>query len=377
MPPHWSIRAYVPKHVNRDSIVKCFADKNTEFIDVATEQEAVDLEAANKDPFLVFEEDHFIVHNSPEGTVKCSYWSRNCITQLVHPNYAGIWNRCTREQDGLKTATNPAVIYFVPTGSSIDPPSEPVEISSVLVYYDNIDLGDFVQTVKRMVCCFQGLFVVAYDNKFKCVEAEDTDNSMDVSVDRIGNFLLKAWNKPEYIRKCAKQAHFLKEHGLKRLPDGQFKLKDYLGNEVVNGERFRLTRDINRYHSYYADENRHDEEPNYSGMDMSDGFLMMYPGDDSIFTSETIDDIVYIKFDNQYLYCQEGSDFEIELTPELPEKEERLHLQHDGSTLILARWDMSGYAIEDWLDHRGYINFEYSDSRWKWVDPLDLHLVKL
>ncbi|ORX71407.1 hypothetical protein DL89DRAFT_266412 [Linderina pennispora] len=299
MLPHWSIRAYVPKHVNRrQHCQSAFADKNTEFIDVATEQEAVDLEAANKDPFLVLEEDHFIVHNSPEGTAKCSYWSRNCITQLVHPSYEGLWNRYTREQDGLKTATNPAVVYFVPTSSSIDPPSEPVEISSVLVYYDNIDLGDFVQTVKRMVSCFQGLFVVAYDNKFKCVEVEDTDNSIDIS------------KNPACIGRRIEEARFLKEHGLMRLPDGQFRLKDYLGNEV----------------------------------DMTAGFLMMYPGDDSIFTSETIDDIVYLKFDNQYLYCQEGSDFAIELTRELPEKKERLHLQHNGRALILARWDMSGYA---------------------------------
>ncbi|ORX71243.1 hypothetical protein DL89DRAFT_266251 [Linderina pennispora] len=353
MLPHWSIRAYVPKHVNRDSIVRCFVDKNTEFIDVATEQEAVDLEAANKDPFFVFEEDHFIFHNSPEGTgTVLLSWSTQTMT--------GLWNRYTREQDGLKTATTPAVVYFVP------------EFSSVLVYYDNIDLGDFVQTVKRMVSCFQGLFVVAYDNKFKCVEAEDTDNSMDVYACGIGAFLLKAWNKPEYIRKCAKQARSMKEHGFKRLPDGQFRLKDYLGNEVVDGEQFRLTRDINSYHSYYADENRHDDEPSYAGIDMTDAYLMMYPGDDSIFTSETIDDIVYIKFDNQYLHYKQSGDFDIGLTPELPRKKARLHFQHDGSALILAYWDRSGYGFEDWIDDRmGYINFA------PWEFTADMALVKI
>ncbi|KAJ1941054.1 hypothetical protein FBU59_003616, partial [Linderina macrospora] len=41
-----------------------------------------------------------------------------------------------------------------------------------------------------------------------------------------------------------------------RLPSGQFKLKDYLGNGVLDGEEFRLTRDLEHYHSYYFDEGR-------------------------------------------------------------------------------------------------------------------------
>ncbi|ORX72059.1 hypothetical protein DL89DRAFT_107131 [Linderina pennispora] len=151
-------------------IVKCFADSITEFVSVETEQEAVMREAASEKPFFVFEKDYFTAYNSPEGTVKCSYWSRNRITQdILYPQSLS-WQKLLCEQDGLKVYPEPPGLCFLPSDGTCDA-SLTLRSNNISVYYNDIDIEQFVQTVKKMAACQQGFFFVAHNDKFECVEA--------------------------------------------------------------------------------------------------------------------------------------------------------------------------------------------------------------
>ncbi|KAJ1928631.1 hypothetical protein FBU59_007117 [Linderina macrospora] len=229
----------------------------------------------------------------------------------------------------------------------------------------------------KMAGCNQDFFVVARDSVFEFVLMENTGIKAEFMDHDANRYISRTIHDPTYIAWRMRRMQFVKDNIPKRLPNGQFKLKDHIGNEVLDGERFRLTVDIERYHAHYAGEHRNDEDPEYKGVDLSPGFLMMYPGDDSIFTSETIDGIVFLKYGEEYVYCPDDDGRVIKTSQELPEKNQRLQLEYDEGVLFLSRWDRFGYACEDWLDHRGYIRFENEDGDYSNDPRLELRLVKI
>ncbi|ORX71397.1 hypothetical protein DL89DRAFT_313591 [Linderina pennispora] len=97
----------------------------------------------------------------------------------------------------------------------------------------------------------------------------------------------------------------------------------------------------------------------------------------SIFTSETIGDIVYLKYNEHYLYCSEDGGWQIKLMPELPEENERLHLQYDRKMLTFSRWNKIGCLHVSWYRHTGDVYFLKDNV----IDPYDecltLELVKI
>ncbi|KAJ1942881.1 hypothetical protein FBU59_003068 [Linderina macrospora] len=233
-----------------------------------------------------------------------------------------------------------------------------------------------------MAGCDQRFFVVAYGDRYECIDTENTDNRAEYTTEEMYIFVRQTSESFASLKRKLEQAQLRKATFPNRLPNGQFKLSDYLGNEVIDGEEFRLTRDLENYHSYYSDEGRGDSnedgrKPRYDGIVIVEDFMMLYPEDDAIFTSETIEGIVYLKYGEQYVYCPDDHDFAIELTQELPDKSERLHMEYDGNALIFSHWDKFGYAYEEFLDHKGYIDFAEGEDLCFGNDNMQLHIVKL
>ncbi|KAJ1948703.1 hypothetical protein EC988_005068 [Linderina pennispora] len=136
-----------------------------------------------------------------------------------------------------------------------------------------------------------------------------------------------------------------RENRPRRLPSGQFKLRASCGNDVTDGEQFRLIPE-SRYAEYLEEEAAADfdtDDSDPKGVEMDYGMVVSHERD-SVFTVETIDGIVYLCCGGHYLFCPDDGECLIKMGPELPSKDERLHLEQCGRLIKFSRWNRHGYA---------------------------------
>ncbi|KAJ1948686.1 hypothetical protein FBU59_001477 [Linderina macrospora] len=226
-----------------------------------------------------------------------------------------------------------------------------------------------------MVGCNQKFFVVAKGSEFELIDAKDTDIRVLLDSRELCYYIRWVSDGVSCIRERMEEVHFAKVNPPKRLPNGQFKLLDYLGNEVHDGQIFNLVYDTLGYGLYSGMSDEEDDDfddfvnniyGEYRGLSVFNDSLTLYPKSEAEFTSETIDGIVYLKCGGKYVYCPLDGEEHIKLKSELPKKDERLHLECNGIEVYISRWNKCGY-ISEMVGHRGVLRFPPADA----VDPLE------
>ncbi|KAJ1947356.1 hypothetical protein FBU59_001886 [Linderina macrospora] len=379
------LTVFVPAHVNRDSIITCFVDDGSTFIDVETEQQAIEQQGDAEKPFIVFETDYFTVYNVPEGPVKCDYISRNYISMLVFYDQTDQYRwRSLSERNGLKLSPEPPIIYFVHESCIGDIHGNATEENTIVQYYKKSDLKQFAEIAKTLEGCCNHCFITYENGSYQCVSTSNTDNSYTYSSCLKWLVVSQARKDTAAIERFKEQDRLFNERQPpKRLPNGEFKLKDENGDEVLDGEQFTfiIPRDDEEdYDDEDEDEDDDDDddyEPEQDGINVFDGSLMANPGHGDIFSCETIDGIVYLTHNDKYLCCPDDGMNSISVSPELPEPSERLQINYDGSDITLTRWGDSVFASCDWVKASvGCIGFNDDEYSLRYRKPMRLRLSK-
>ncbi|KAG0012595.1 hypothetical protein BGZ80_011637, partial [Entomortierella chlamydospora] len=84
-------------------------------------------------------------------------------------------------------------------------------------------------------------------------------------------------------------------------------------------------------------------------------------GGGPLVSCETIDSILYLKYDDKYLYAT--NEKEIGLKVDVPERHERLRfLMSDNNTFRISKWDQEVFATLEWIKcSYGAVWFEEGD----------------
>ncbi|KAJ1954895.1 hypothetical protein EC988_002185, partial [Linderina pennispora] len=172
-----------------------------------------------------------------------------------------------------------------------------------------------------------------------------------------------------------------------RLLDNEFMLMDMNANEVHDGDKFVLV--VSNRGDYDDDSDDSDDSDSddgdsqhfkgdTAGIHVVDRTLMARPGTGNIFTSETVQGIVYLKYNGQYLCCPEDDAYAICFVPHLPQRTERLQINYDRGDIILTKWDGSLYVTCDWASESvGFIGLDGEGHRWCSKDALRIHIAKV
>ncbi|ORX68801.1 hypothetical protein DL89DRAFT_268579, partial [Linderina pennispora] len=367
---------FVPAHVNRDSIPACFVDTNTTFIDVETEQQAIEQRSASEDPFFVFETGYFTIHNVPDGPMKCDYISRNYIMQaFFYGGFSAHHWRALSERNGLKFNSEPPVLYFVHEDNIGDIHGNATEDNTIVHYYKEKNLEQFAEITKTTEGCCNHCFIVYKDETYQCVDSSNIDNSYTFSE------ALK-WKVISTVRKNIAAINdlnkvdrkFRKRQPPRRLLNGEFRLRNEDGDEVADGEQFSfiIPRDDDE-----EEESDDEYEPEQDGINVSNGALMANPGRSDVFSCETIDGILYLTHNGQYLCCPDDGMNDIRVSPELPEPSDRLQINYDGNDIMFTRWGGSVFAMCEWVKASvGCIGFYNDDYSQRYKEPMRLWLLQ-
>ncbi|KAJ1951623.1 hypothetical protein FBU59_000028 [Linderina macrospora] len=370
------LTVFVPAHVNRDNILTCFVDNHTTFIEVETEQQAIEQQGDSKEPFIVFEADYFTLHNIPEGPVKCDYTSRNYISRLNPWNYdSQLKWRCLSERDGLKFNPKPPIVYFIHENCIGKIDKDWADENTIVQYYTERNLEQFAEFTIALEGYCNHCFIIYDNGSFQCVDTNNTDNIYSFSESLQWHFVSDVRMDITAMDRYREQDRRLKDpQPPSRLPNGEFKLKDENGDEVLDGEQFNLIipRDDDED---YGDEDE-DYEPEQDGINASGGELMASPRYGDIFSCETIDGTVYLTHNGGYLGCPDEMN-SICVSPELPGPSERLQINYDGNDITLTIWGELAFATCDWIKASvGFINFVDDENSHRFGEPMRLRLIK-
>ncbi|ORX71246.1 hypothetical protein DL89DRAFT_266267 [Linderina pennispora] len=336
------VSTYLPAHVDRSAIRPCIVDMRVPFIDINSEKQAVQQQRAHKSPFIVLEKDYFTVYNANGGPLKCDYISRNYITMMMryYPKRPGMWC-CFQVRNGLTFNPEPPAIYFIHEKSSDILIEDPSECNTVLIYYNEKDIARFAATTRAADGCCNHFFVVYEDGVEQCFDANNPQSSYTFPRTLKSAFLPVVRKGVDAIERFKDEDRLFEERQIfKRLPDGGFKLRDINGTDVHDGEGFSLV--------VKFDDDDEREFDTYA-LEIYEGELMARPILDTLFTCETIEGIMYLNYNGQYLHCPDDKDGSIVVSPELPERSDRLQINYDGADILLTRWDTSDFAIYEWV----------------------------
>ncbi|ORX68833.1 hypothetical protein DL89DRAFT_268603, partial [Linderina pennispora] len=334
-------------------IPTCFVDTNTTFIDVETEQQAIEQRSASEDPFFVFRD-------------RCDYISRNYIMQAFF--YGGFgahhW-RALSERNGLKFNSEPPVLYFVHEDKIGDIYGNTTEANAIVHYYKEKNLEQFAEITKTTEGCCNHFFIVYKDETYhwKVILSVRKD--------------IAAINDLNEVDR-----KFRERQPPRRLLNGEFRLRNEDGDEVADGEQFSfiIPRDDDEEEENDDDEEEESDdeyEPEQDGINVFDGALMANPGHSDVFSCETIDEILYLTHNGQYLCCPDDGMNDIRVSPELPEPSDRLQINYDGNDVLFTRWGGSVFAMCEWAKASvGCIRFYNDDYSQRYKEPMRLRLLQ-
>ncbi|KAJ1954912.1 hypothetical protein EC988_002172, partial [Linderina pennispora] len=233
---------YLPVHVDRDTIRPCIIDMLMPFTDIESEQQAIEQQSEYGTPFIVLEKDYFTVYSVPGGPLKCDYISRNYITFMAryHSSNPGVWSSL-QEQDGLKLYPEPPAVYFIHEKCQNVIIEGWSGCNTALIRYSEKDTRRFAEAARGADGCCNHFFVVYEDGIEQCFDSNNPENSYTVS--RFLKFIfLPAVRKDAGAIKRFEEEDWVveEEQWSKRLPNGEFRLKDADGIEVRDGEAFSL-----------------------------------------------------------------------------------------------------------------------------------------
>ncbi|KAJ1941719.1 hypothetical protein FBU59_003419 [Linderina macrospora] len=243
--------------------------------------------------------------------------------------------------------------------------------NTIVQYYKESDLKQFAEIAKTLEGCCNHCFITYENGSYQCVDTSNTDNSYTYSSCLKSLVVSQARKDTAAIERFKEQdRQFNERQPPKRLPNGEFKLKDKNGDEVLDGEQFALIFPND-------DDEDEDYEPEQYSINVSNGGLMARPGYGDIFSCETIDGTVYLTHNDKYLGCPDDGMNSISVSPELPEPSERLQINYDGSDITFTRWGGSVFASCDWIKASlGYIDFRDDEYNLHYGEPMRLRLSK-
>ncbi|KAJ1866060.1 hypothetical protein LPJ78_002156 [Coemansia sp. RSA 989] len=392
------LNIFVPEYVDTTTLDKCFLDKVTEFTPIQSETFLPEEKLKTLDRFIVLEKDHFKVFLRGGEPFKCNYQSRNAIMYGIR--YSCFWKGFTWKfpiENGLRLVKQPPMHYFVRSGNSDTLLyNNATEANTIVEYFDSdddMDLARFVEAVKSKPHCVQKYFIVNRGNEYRAVETDNVKNTYVFSSRLKYRIVSTLASGEATIETFVEEDKNLENKLAKPERLSGFKLRDSEGNVVSDGEIFAL-QILGSRDGYESDEklpeNMTEEELVFYGKDwvdinscMDDGrdyFLFGHPDSGVTFTCETIDDIVYLKHEDKYLYNDpEGETNDIFIGNGVPTKEQRIQIHYnDDGDIMLTAWGGRIYAMCDWVKcSYGAIMFNGIEEQLRWGSPMSLRIVRV
>ncbi|KAJ2499523.1 hypothetical protein GGH96_003444 [Coemansia sp. RSA 1972] len=245
--------------------------------------------------------------------------------------------------------------------------------NTIVEYFDSeddVDLAKFAEIVKTKPSCVQKHFIIYKSEEYRAVETDNVENIYVFS-----SILRLA--KPE------------------RQPG--FKLRDYSGEIIPDGITFALQILRDREEDENDEDEGEDEtvglskeELFYCNKDwvgvnnyMDDGkdyFLCAQESNCVRFECETIDDIIYLKYNGGYFYFDiDNKSGGIFIGKAVPTKEQRvqIHYTEDGD-ICLTAWGGRVYVACEWVKSAyGVVRLDDREEQLRWGLPMKLRLVRL
>ncbi|KAJ2453930.1 hypothetical protein EV183_001886 [Coemansia sp. RSA 2336] len=389
---------FVPEYVDTTTMDKCLLDRIATFTPIQSETFSPEEKLQTLSKFIVLEKDHFKVFLRGGEPFKCSYQSRNAIMGEIR--YSGFWKGFNWKfpiENGLRLVKQPPMHYFVRTGDSDALHlNNATENNTIVEYFDSdddMDLASFAEVVKSKPHCVQKYFIVNRGDEYRAVETNNVENTYVFSSRLKYRIVSTLSSGKATIETFVEEDKGLENKLAKpeRLPD--FKLRDSEGTIVSDGESFAL-QILGSRNGYESDEelpaNLTEKEQMFFGKDwvdvnsfMNDGqdhFLCGHPDSGMTFTCETIDDIVYLKYEDKYMYNNPESETnDIFISSAVPTKEKRIQIHYnDDGDIMLTAWGGRIYAMCDWVKcSYGAIMFNGIEEQLRWGSPMSLRIVRV
>ncbi|KAJ1749420.1 hypothetical protein LPJ79_003748 [Coemansia sp. RSA 1821] len=394
------LNIFVPEYVDTTTLDKCFLDKDANFIPIQSEAFLPEEKLKTLDKFIVLEKDHFKVFFYCSKPYECNYQSRNAIMyETKYGYYRTKFEYKFPIENGLRLVKQPPMHYFVRSGNSDTLLlNNATEANTIVEYFDSdddMDLIRFVEAVKSKPHCVQKYFIVNRGNEYRAVETDNVKNTYVFSSRLKYRIVSTLASGEATIETFVEEDKNLENKLAKPERLSGFKLRDSEGNVVSDGEIFAL-QILGNQDGYESDkelqfpQNLTKKMRMFYGKDWVDiiAFRDSYPNNflfghlDSgvTFTCETIDDIVYLKHKDKYLYNDPKSEFKhINFGNCVPTKEQRIQIHYnDDGNIMLTAWGGRVYAACNWVKGScGSITFDDIEEQLRWGSPMSLRIVRI
>ncbi|KAJ2851920.1 hypothetical protein IWW36_000693 [Coemansia brasiliensis] len=391
------LNIFVPEYVDTTIMDKCFLDRVSTFTPIQSGSFSPEEKLKALQKFIVLEKDHFMVFLRGGEPFKCSYQSRNAIMYEIR--YGCWWKSFDMKfpsENGLRLVKQPPIHYFVRSDDSDSLHlNNATEDNTIVEYFDNdgdVDLESFAKIVKSKPHCVQKYFIINSGSEYRAVETDNVANTYVFSSRLKHRIVDTLASGKATIETFIEEDKHLEEKLAKpeRLPG--FKLRDADGNVISDGEPFALQilGDREGYESDELPKKLSKGERLFYGKDWltigfyihenQDNFLYGHPDGGVYFTCETIDDIVYLKCGDSYLYNNLERPFNsISIGSAVPTKEQRIQIHYnDDGDIMLSGWGDRIYAMCEWVKFScGSIGFNPSEEQLRWESPMELRIVRV
>ncbi|KAJ1851283.1 hypothetical protein IW147_004495 [Coemansia sp. RSA 720] len=272
------------------------------------------------------------------------------------------------------------------------------EDNTIVKYFDSeedVDLTKFAEIVKNKPNCVRKHFIVNKGDEYRAVETDNVKNTYVFSGRLKYRIVSKLAAGTATIDTFIEEDKRLEEGFAKPERQPGFKLRDTNGEIIPDGITFALQ--ILRGREEESDEEDEEEteglskdELLYRNKDwvgvnsfMNDGkdhFLCgQVDGGDS-FECETIDNIVYLKYDGGYFYFDnDGETNDIFIGKAVPTKEQRVQIHYsDDGDICLTGWGGRVYVACEWVKcSYGAIGLDDREEQLRWGSPMKLRIIRL
>ncbi|KAJ2665978.1 hypothetical protein IW148_001336 [Coemansia sp. RSA 1199] len=272
--------------------------------------------------------------------------------------------------------------------------------NTIVEYFDsenNVDLAKFAEIVKSKPNCVQKHFIIYKGDEYRAVETDNVENTYVFSSMLRYRILPKLVAGTETIDTLIDGDKNLENRLAKPERQPEFKLRDANGEIIPDGIKFALQ--ILRGREEDEDDDEDDEEDTeglskeelfYCNKDwigvnsyMGDGkdyFLCAQESNCVSFECETIDEVVYLKYDGGYFYFDiDNKSGGIFIGKAVPTKEQRVQIHYtDDGDICLTGWGGRVYVACEWIKSAyGVVQIDDREEQLRWGSPMKLRLVRL
>ncbi|KAJ1997659.1 hypothetical protein H4R26_005753, partial [Coemansia thaxteri] len=242
-----ALTVYVPEYVNRNDVQKCLQDERTKFVPVDSSTfSAHQLLIEKHARLLALEKDHLTLFNRQHQQIKFSYKSRNAVlSRLWRTSMLSRWtSKSFVEMDGLWQLEQLPVLFFV-FGRDADmlKLNSLVDDNTIFEFCEAevvVNMTTLAAVAKSKLECVSHFFVVNRGQEYWAVDTANPTTS----------YAFDSLTKARAISLLASGSTTIQSLIGDGLPqaDGEprtsksptFKLRDWNGEEVAEGEKFAL-----------------------------------------------------------------------------------------------------------------------------------------